>query len=591
MADIKWSAFTDAGAITSGDDVVGLRAGANVRLTANAFDNLLLDTNTLSSTDTNGDISLAPDGTGNVIVSSNLQLSDATGIIDENQNSQLIFNTTASAVNYLTLANAATGNGPSLVVAGTDTDIDLNINAKGTGDVLFNGSDVICGDPGTEASGININGVTYDSALKVSDIAGANIAQFILHRHSTTLQSLIVGARSNSDTSAHGVVTNGQSLLTTYGVGWTASHYDIFGCIDIGVDSAGTVSATSSPGRLLFQVTADASNTPTTALTIGNDKAATFAGALSAASLQVDNVNIDGNTVSSTSGGLTLTALSVLSLTGGAGQPVKLTVPTSGQEFQVINTAAAGRAKLAFYRNTSESVFLATAGLTSVGGAGGDDTWLEARIASANVHLVTTAGVALSTSGVDVVVAGALTSTLDATINGVTAGHGNGSTVSNVVFGSGSSLDNISLGNNTAMGDAVMPTASSAADNSGLGRGALFDLTTGDENTAIGRAAGSTNVGGVGLTTGSSNTFIGYGANSNAAATTGAIAIGKGALATIATGATSGDDGPGIAIGSSGTPVGFRGDGTIFPSAGTSAGYMQITINGTQYKIELMAIS
>jgi hypothetical protein len=284
-----------------------------------------------------------------VTVGNNLLVSDTNGILDESSNAQLLFSTTASAVNYLNLSNAATGNGPSLVVAGTDTDIDLNINAKGTGDVLFNGSDVICGDPGTEASGININGVTYDSALKVSDIAGANIAQFILHRHSTTLQSLIVGARSNSDTSAHGVVTNGQSLLTTYGVGWTASHYDIFGCIDIGVDSAGTVSATSSPGRLLFQVTADASNTPTTALTIGNDKAATFAGALSAASLQVDNVNIDGNTVSSTSGTL------VLSLLAHACQwEYRLTLYLQlDARFRLLIQQLLGRTGFNIYRNTN----------------------------------------------------------------------------------------------------------------------------------------------------------------------------------------------------------------------------------------------
>ena len=68
MPDIKWSAFPDANAITSGDDVVGLRAGGNVRLTANAFDNLLLDTNTISSTDAAGNINLNPDTTGLVVI-------------------------------------------------------------------------------------------------------------------------------------------------------------------------------------------------------------------------------------------------------------------------------------------------------------------------------------------------------------------------------------------------------------------------------------------------------------------------------------------------------------------------------------------
>ena len=68
MADIKWSAFPDGAAITSGDDVVGLRAGANVRLTANEFGNIKLDTNTISSTDAAGNINLSPDATGLVVI-------------------------------------------------------------------------------------------------------------------------------------------------------------------------------------------------------------------------------------------------------------------------------------------------------------------------------------------------------------------------------------------------------------------------------------------------------------------------------------------------------------------------------------------
>ena len=64
MADIKWSAFPSGGAIVAGDQTVGLRAGANVRLTANTFGNLSLSTNTLSSTNTNGNINFVPNGTG-----------------------------------------------------------------------------------------------------------------------------------------------------------------------------------------------------------------------------------------------------------------------------------------------------------------------------------------------------------------------------------------------------------------------------------------------------------------------------------------------------------------------------------------------
>jgi hypothetical protein len=43
----------------------------------------------------------------------------------------------ASAVNYIQLANAATGGQPSLAAAGTDTNISMNLTAKGTGGFNF----------------------------------------------------------------------------------------------------------------------------------------------------------------------------------------------------------------------------------------------------------------------------------------------------------------------------------------------------------------------------------------------------------------------------------------------------------------------
>ena len=56
-------------------------------------------------------------------------------LADANGNEQIIFTTTASAVNELTVVNAATGNAPAISATGGDTNIDLNIGAKGTGQV------------------------------------------------------------------------------------------------------------------------------------------------------------------------------------------------------------------------------------------------------------------------------------------------------------------------------------------------------------------------------------------------------------------------------------------------------------------------
>ena len=100
-------------------------------------DNLNLSTNTLSSTNTNGNILLTPNGTGRTTVT-NLSATSprfTTGINDSNGNELFLLTATASAVNEVTLANAATGNAPKFTASGGDTNIDLVLAAKGTGQV------------------------------------------------------------------------------------------------------------------------------------------------------------------------------------------------------------------------------------------------------------------------------------------------------------------------------------------------------------------------------------------------------------------------------------------------------------------------
>jgi len=56
-------------------------------------------------------------------------------IADANENELIDFTATGSAVNHIGVTNAATGNPPQIASAGDDTNIDLTLAAKGTGDV------------------------------------------------------------------------------------------------------------------------------------------------------------------------------------------------------------------------------------------------------------------------------------------------------------------------------------------------------------------------------------------------------------------------------------------------------------------------
>ena len=72
--------------------------------------------------------------------SQNILIDDAHFIGDENGNEQLVFQTTSSAVNQFEMTNAASSNPPVFSATGGDTNIDLNIAAKGTGHVTVLGN-------------------------------------------------------------------------------------------------------------------------------------------------------------------------------------------------------------------------------------------------------------------------------------------------------------------------------------------------------------------------------------------------------------------------------------------------------------------
>ena len=72
--------------------------------------------------------------------SHNILIDDAHFIGDENGNEQIIFQTTASAVNQFDVTNAATGNAPEISATGDDTNISLKLTPKGSGQVLLDGN-------------------------------------------------------------------------------------------------------------------------------------------------------------------------------------------------------------------------------------------------------------------------------------------------------------------------------------------------------------------------------------------------------------------------------------------------------------------
>lgn len=85
-------------------------------------------------------------------------------IYDTNGNEQIKLTATASSVNEITITNAATGNAPEISATGGDTNIDLKLKGKGTGSVQLmdgNGNEVLKMGAGTASA---VNEVTITNA-------------------------------------------------------------------------------------------------------------------------------------------------------------------------------------------------------------------------------------------------------------------------------------------------------------------------------------------------------------------------------------------------------------------------------------------
>jgi hypothetical protein len=92
----------------------------------------------------------------------------------------------------------------------------------------------------------------------------------------------------------------------------------------------------------------------------------------------------------------------------------------------------------------------------------------------------------------------------------------------NVGIGTGALFTNVSGQFNVGVGQSAL-VFNTASNNTGLGHGALENLTTGSENTAMGKLAGAV------LVTGSNNIAIGANTNFGASNNTNTIVIGAGA--------------------------------------------------------------
>ena len=100
-----------------------------------------------------------------------------TSILDTNSNELVKLTATGSATNELTVANAATGSGPTLSSTGSsDSNININITPAGTGDVVLK-TDLVSLGGGSETGHLSSNGA-YD--LKLDTNSSTNSGSIVI---------------------------------------------------------------------------------------------------------------------------------------------------------------------------------------------------------------------------------------------------------------------------------------------------------------------------------------------------------------------------------------------------------------------------
>ena len=140
----------------------------------------------------------------------NIKIDDAHFIADENGLEQIIFQTTASAVNELEVTNAATGNPPILGASG-ETNVDLHLKPKGSGEVRIGtgAAAATLTTSGAHDLVLDTNSGTNSGTITITDAANGNIDLTPNGTGDVTLQADTVQIGDN----------NANATLTTQGTG------------------------------------------------------------------------------------------------------------------------------------------------------------------------------------------------------------------------------------------------------------------------------------------------------------------------------------------------------------------------------------
>ncbi|MFH1024230.1 MAG: hypothetical protein V1809_12690 [Planctomycetota bacterium] len=232
-----------------------------------------------------------------------------TSVLDNGNNELLNITATGAAVNQLALANAATGNNPTVSAAGDDANVGIALTAKGTGSVVV-GTDVASTDKIAILPPAVGAGAVFTGTLTSADITGADKTWTLPNTTGTIALTSDIGATSV-------VVATDQNITATGGT----SAFDFS-------TASGLFKTSTGANTLSGDVTIAGAKTLTTGtgavalngdVTIASGKGLSLAGGASAVDLSASSGAFSTSTGANTlSGDVTIAGAKTLTTGTGA---------------------------------------------------------------------------------------------------------------------------------------------------------------------------------------------------------------------------------------------------------------------------------
>ena len=219
-----------------------------------------------------------------------------TSILDTNGAELAKVTATGSAVNEFTIANAATGAGPTLSSTGDDSNIDINVTPKGTGDVVLAGDTVKVGDAGAAA-------VLTSNGAGTLTVTTGGTENLILSTNSGTSSGTVTitdGANGDIDVTPNGIgrVVLGAASIQNTVEKVTVSATAATGTINYDVITQAVLYYTSAAsGNFTVNFRGDGSNTLNAIMSTGQSLTTAFLVTNTGTPYYNNAVTIDGSSV------------------------------------------------------------------------------------------------------------------------------------------------------------------------------------------------------------------------------------------------------------------------------------------------------